>query len=109
MNHVEVSDIPPTPEEAERRIKKAEELLGSPFERLPGDLPDHKVLKVIDGHKIHVSEVEMVWNDSKLMDHVMGQGYYRKRLELKSDWRSQIQIAVLDLAESLYGGASNGL
>ena len=65
---------PKTPEEAERRVKRAQSL-EVPFICLPGNPPDHRVLfESRDGHKIRVDFVEMVFNDALFMDAVSNWG-----------------------------------
>lgn len=91
---------PPSEEEGKRRTERANQLIGQPFVHLPGKPPQHKVLADIDGLKIRVETVEMVWNDKNFIDYVCGEGHYRKDLEQESN---ASQLKVLDLAESLYG------
>lgn len=64
-----------SPEESQRRVDRAKALVGTPFIRLPGDLPGHQVAFVsTEGHKVRVSDVEMVFNDAALMDAISNWG-----------------------------------
>jgi hypothetical protein len=64
-----------TPEEARRRVARAEALVGTPFLRLPGNPPAHRVMFVAsNGVKVRAEHVEMVFNDALLMDAVSNWG-----------------------------------
>ena len=92
---------PPSEEEGKKRVERGRKLIGQPFIHLPGNPRQHKVLEKIDGIKIRVEAVEMVWNDMHLIDYVCDEkGHYRKDLEEENN---TLQLKVLDLAEKLYG------
>ena len=75
---VRVVYSPKSNEEAERRVKRTEGLIGTPFVCLPGNPPDHKVLFITSsgGHTVtvRVKDVEMVYNDALLADAVSNWG-----------------------------------
>ncbi len=75
-DRIRVVYSPKTHEERMRRVKRAEALVGTPFVRMPGDIPDHKVLFIttFGGQKIRRAEVEMVFNDALLSDAVSNWG-----------------------------------
>lgn len=92
---------PPSEEEGKRRIERAHEILGRPCVHIPGNPPKHKVVAEIDGFKIRVDTVEMVWNDKNFIDYVCGEGDYKRDLIEEKNTR---QLKVLELAERLYNG-----
>jgi hypothetical protein len=58
-----------------RRVQRAEKLCGTPFIRLPGEPPQHKILFVSGtGDKVRVEHIEMVFNDALLMDAISNWG-----------------------------------
>lgn len=58
-----------------RRLVRAEALKGTPFIRLPEEPRQDKVLFISAcGQKVRVSDVEMVFNDSLLMDAISNWG-----------------------------------
>lgn len=87
----------------DEKIKKAESLVGTPFQQLPGKPPQHKVLgQTSDGHPIRVSDVEMAWNDAWLMDQINGEGDYEASLVGDPDPISIRTLEVYRLAKELY-------
>lgn len=82
---------------------RAERLVGTPYKRLPGDLPEHKVLGITSsGKTITVADVEAVMNDAFLIDACRGPGEY-SRLDAGNDARSRIQREIYEFAVALYG------
>lgn len=73
-------------------------LLGKPFVLLPGLPVGHRIVgRDSEGCPISVDAVEGLWNDALLIDAVEGPGHYAS-LSL-----SPREVAILALAESLYG------
>lgn len=66
---------PKTKEESQRRVDRAESLVGIPFVKLPG-VTDHKAIAFTtkNGTPIPVEAVEMVFNDALLMDAISNWG-----------------------------------
>lgn len=92
---------PKTDAEGERRWKRMESLVGTPFERLPGEPPQHKVIgRTSDGIPIRVQDVEMVFNDAALMDQISD---YGTDGPLYRDTIKETQREVYELAIKLYG------
>lgn len=86
----------------EAKRQKIESLKGTPFKRLPGEPPEHRVVgELTDGFKVRAHAVEMVWNDSFLMDAIEGDGTYEKLVTGDGSRNAE----VLALAKRLYGGA----
>ena len=93
----------PTPEEGARAVERAREAVarGDPFETLPGNPPEHKVLAVLaDGSKVRVAHVETVYNDWKFMDYCYHEGFYEKHADARVK-------EILALAKILYAAAQN--
>lgn len=65
---------PKTTGERQRRADRGAALLGTPFVRMPGGLADSHVLFEMEGHRVKVSDVEMVFNDCLLLDAVSNYG-----------------------------------
>ena len=67
---------PKTDQERRRRCARMDALVGTPFVRMPGDVPEHKVLFItkFGGQKIRRATVEMVFNDALLSDAVSNWG-----------------------------------
>lgn len=87
----------------EERLKRADAYRGTPFKRLPGDPPQHKVLGALaDGFIVRVSVVEMVWNDMLLMNAIEGDGTYEALYPLDDNGGCP-QRQILELARKLYG------
>ncbi len=61
----------------EEVLRRASAQTGA-FKHLPGNPPPHKVLAEIDGHKVRVEEIEMIYNDTELMEAVYGLGCHDK-------------------------------
>lgn len=83
--------------------ERAQALVGTPFIRLPGNPPSHRVqLTTSDGTKIRTDAVEMVFNDMLLMDAISGYGQdgplYKDTLD------SPLQAEVLAFAIKAYEG-----
>jgi hypothetical protein len=84
----------------EQMTARAESLVGTPFKRLPGDLPGHGVLgRASDGTRLTVEAVEMVMNDAYFIDSIRGAGEYAASCQ--GDPRRQLEAYAL--AVKLYG------
>ena len=84
------------------RAERAESLAKNraPFIHLPGNPPEHKVLKEFpDGVKLRVSDVEMIYNDALLIDAAGGIGLYVENLDYPP-----YQRAAYELAMEMYAG-----
>lgn len=81
----------------------AESLAGTPFKRLSGNLPDHKILgRSSDGQRITVAVVEMVMNDAWMIDSCHGAGTY----ESSNSGNDPVSVRTreaFELAVKLYG------
>lgn len=72
---IELVYRPKTEEEARRRAERAKSLVGVPFIHLPGSQEQDKILfTTTTGFPVKVSDVEMVYNDAKLMDSISDHG-----------------------------------
>lgn len=84
--------------------RRAECLVGTPFKRLPGNLPGHKILgHCSDGTRITVEDLEMVMNDAFLIDACRGAGEYESNHTHRQDPISIRQREAYALAVQLYG------
>jgi len=88
----------PDPKDVPEIMRRQGLVMGQPFVSLPNRAADHKVLAVIDGHKIRAADVEMVFNDGLLMDFVY-RGIGPTSAEKDDSFMSQVRA----LAETLYG------
>jgi hypothetical protein len=105
QDKVRVVYHPATPEEAERRCKRVEALVGTPFVSLPGNVPDHKVLFIAsNGYKVRKSDVEMVYNDCLLSDAVSNWGEDGPLYESTLD--NPLHAEVFEYARKAYFGVS---
>ena len=62
----------PDPKDVPEVLRRSDLVLGQPFVALPDEIrpAEHKVLAVIQDHKIRRADVEMVFNDTISMDFV---------------------------------------
>jgi hypothetical protein len=90
-----------------------EQLLGFPFQELPGNPPEHKIInnyKAENGEliKVRAGAVMTVYNDAMLMDAIKGKGWYkasyRRDASKPPDPREVFMMWVYQLACVLYGG-----
>lgn len=92
----------PDPADVPEIMRRTRLVLGQPFLEIPApNRPDeHKVLAVIGGHKVRREDVEMVFNDTILMDFV-----YRAagRRSEDNDPPGSPMAEIRDLARQLYG------
>jgi len=93
-----------SPYTREESVKRAADLVGKPFEQLPGKPPQHQVLTTLsDGSKVRVSDVETVFNDWLMAEYVDGPGCYEEAC--RNDTRPGLgprQLEILELAKGLY-------
>jgi hypothetical protein len=96
-----------TKEEAWRRVKRAETLVGKPFLRLPGH-PDPKSVAFISKQNIAVKieDVEIVYNDMLLMDAIRDHGKDGPLTKdtYGDDQQGRLMREVLDYAIKAYCG-----
>ena|SRR5216684_6688085 len=77
-------------------VKRIESRVGEPFEHIPGNPPSHHVLMELEnGTRIRVEDVEMVYNDAKLMNYGYGDGVYEANV-------SPLELRIFELARELY-------
>lgn len=62
----------------EESVRRMEAQLGQPFVSLPGNPPEWKIVGEIDGHKVRVKDIEMVYNDTLFVEGVYGLGCHDK-------------------------------
>lgn len=95
-----------------------ESLLGFPFQELPGNPPEHKIINLYGEEgpngsltKIRAGAVAMVFNDAMMMDAIEGQGaykaYYRASAGKPLTPMQMRMMHVYQLACILYGGPPN--
>jgi hypothetical protein len=92
-------DGPLSPEEVARRKQRCTDLLGEPFERLPGNTGsalDHRILaELSDGSKVPGHVIEMVFNDARTVDFICGEGHYEQVMP-------ELEREILSIARNLY-------
>lgn len=98
-----------TPEEARRRLARAETLVGKPFLRLPGN-PDPKTVLFFSrqNYAVRVEDVKMVYNDMLLMDTISDQGKDGPltRDTFQDDPKGRLMREVLEYSIQAYHGAT---
>ena len=101
LNRVEIV-FRPNPEDVPEIMRRTDLTLGQPFIQIPEETrPDeHKVLAVIDGQKIRREHVEMVFNDTVLMNFVYAQTGHRSE---DHDPPHSPMAKIRELARQLYG------
>jgi len=90
-----------------------EQLLGFPFQELPGNPPEHKIINNYkaengDRFKIQAGAVMMVYNDALMMDAIEGKGTFKSLYRGgASNPPTPMQVRMMyvyELACVLYGG-----
>lgn len=91
----------PDPKDVPEIMRRTQLILGQPFIKLPMDRrPDeHKILAVIDGHKVRRKDIEMVFNDTVLMNFTYRGFHQSEDCDLPGSVMAQIRA----LARELYG------
>lgn len=90
----------PKPEDVPEIMRRSELVLGQPFLELLDRPPAHKVLGTIEGRKVRREDVEMVFNDTVLMNFI-----YREagRQSEDNDPPGSAMAQIRSLARELYG------
>lgn len=102
-NEGEVQLVYRPKDDAERMriLKRTKALLGTPW--VSPSVPLHKVMFIVDGHKIRAEALGMVFNDAALADAISNWGedgpLYRDTLD-----DNPIQAKAYDAALELYAG-----
>ena len=94
---------PKTEEERNRRVARANALVGTPFVKLPG-VTDHKsiIFTSKNGTGVSAEDVEMVFNDCLLMDAISNWG--EDGPLVKDTYESDLEREVYEFALKAYEG-----
>jgi hypothetical protein len=92
----------PDPKDVPEIMRRTKLVIGQPFVTLPNDTrPDaHKVLMVIDGCQVRRDDVEMVFNDTVMMNFAYAHTGHRSE---HNDAPGSPMAQVRELARRLYG------
>jgi hypothetical protein len=90
----------PDPKDVPEIMRRSDLVVGQPFLELPDRPPAHKVLGMIDGIKVRREVVEMVFNDTILMNFIYREAGHQSR---DGDAPGSPMVKIDALARQLYG------